>query len=139
MSNSEAQKSAGQLIRYGLVGIATNLIGYFVYLLITYWGGEPKVTMTLLYIVGTSIGFYGNRQWTFAHEGAILNSGVRYFAAHLIGYLINLTILIMFVDKLGYPHQWVQAAAIFVVAGLLFVIFKYFVFSKAESRLRGRE
>lgn len=122
-----------QLFRYGLVGIVTNLALYCFYLLITYLGIEPKKTMTMLYIVGAFIGFVGHRQWTFAHNGALLGSGARYFIAHLFGYLINFLILLTFVDRLGYPHQWVQVAAIIVVAGFLFVTFRYFVFPKAES------
>lgn len=124
------RRSATQFFRYGLVGIASNLSGYLLFLLITYWGMEPKIAMTLLYVVGATIGFFGNRQWTFAHKGASLVSGARYFIAHVFGYLINFLILLMFVDRLGYSHQWVQAVAIIVVAGFLFVVFKYFVFSK---------
>jgi len=128
MRNFAARKSVGQLARYGLVGIASNISGYLVYLLLTYLGGDPKVTMTMLYIIGASIGYYGNRQWTFAHKGTMLKSGAKYFIAHLIGYLINLSTLLIFVDKLGYPHQWIQAAAIMIVAGFLFMVFKYYVF-----------
>lgn len=132
----EKQRSARQLIRYGLVGIASNLSGVFVYLLITYVGVEPKKTMTLLYIVGAAIGFAGNRQWAFAHKGALLSSGFRYFIAHFFGYLINLFILLIFADRLGYLHQWVQAVAIVIVAGFLFLAFKYFVFPSANDRNR---
>ena len=132
----ETQSSAGQLVRYGLVGIVSNLSGYLVYLLITYWGVEPKKTMTLLYFVGAAIGFIGNRKWAFTHKGSALKSGIRYFVAHFFGYLINLLILLTFVDRLGYPHQLVQAVAVLVVASFLFLAFKYFVFSDIEGRNR---
>ena len=84
--------------------------------------------MTLVYIIGASIGFVGNRQWTFSHRGNATRAAVRYVAAHLLGYMLNFVILLVFVDRLGYAHQWVQAAAIVVVAGFLFVSFKYYVF-----------
>jgi len=119
-----------QLIRYGLVGIVSNLTIYFVYLLITYLGVEPKKAMTLVYIVGASIGFIGNRKWTFAHRGNFSSAALRYVLAHLFGYLLNFLILFTFVDRLGYAHQWVQAVAIIIVAGFLFIVFKYFVFRK---------
>lgn len=119
-----------QLIRYGLVGIVSNLTIYFVYLLITYLGVEPKKAMTLVYIVGASIGFIGNRKWTFAHRGDSSSAALRYVLAHLFGYLLNFLILFTFVDRLGYAHQWVQAVAIIIVAGFLFIVFKYFVFRK---------
>ena len=136
---AEVRRSATQLFRYGLVGIASNLSGYLLFLLITYWGVEPKIAMTLLYVVGATIGFIGNRQWAFAQSGTVLESGARYVIAHMFGYLINFLLLFVFVDKLGYSHQWVQAVAIFVVAGFLFVVFKYFVFRKTASSIRGGE
>jgi putative flippase GtrA len=117
-----------QLIRYGLVGVASNAAMYFVYLLITYLGVEPKKAMTLVYIIGASIGFIGNRKWTFAHRGDSARAALRYVLAHLFGYLLNFLILFTFVDRLGYAHQWVQAIAIIIVAGFLFIVFKYYVF-----------
>jgi putative flippase GtrA len=136
---TEIRRSAKQFFRYGLVGIASNLSGYLLFLLITYWGVEPKMAMTLLYVVGATIGFIGNRQWAFAHSGTVLGAGARYVVAHMLGYLINFLLLFIFVDRLRYSHQWVQAVAIFVVAGFLFVVFKYFVFPKTASSIRGGE
>lgn len=127
------EKGVLQLIRYGLVGVASNLAIYCIYLIITYLGVEPKTAMTFLYIIGASIGFIGHRQWTFSHRGNYFHSAIRYTVAHIGGYLINFLILLFFVDKLGYTHQAVQAAAIFVVAGFLFMVFKYYVF-KVKNR-----
>lgn len=127
-----AEKSKGsfkQLTRYAFVGIVSNLAGYLVYFLATNLGATPKITMTLLYGVGAAIGYIGNRNFAFSHKGSLLGSGIRYFFAHFFGYFINLAILIVFVDHLGYPHQWVQGAAIFLVAGFLFIAFKFFVFT----------
>jgi len=141
MSDSRAMaglgKSVGQLARYGLVGVTSNLMGYLVYLLLTSLGVQPIMTMTLLYVVGATIGFVGNRLWVFSHRGAAIASGVRYCGVHLFGYLINFIILFVFVTHLGYPHQWVQAMAMIVVAGFLFIVHKYFVFSDVEKRKRG--
>lgn len=126
-------RPARQLIRYSLVGVASNLALYCFYLLITYFGIEPKRAMTISYVVGASIGFVGHRKWTFAHRGALLGSSARYVIAHLLGYTINFLILLVFVDRLGYSHQWIQGGAIIVIAGFLFVTFRYFVFPMAEK------
>lgn len=123
------QKSWSQLLRYTLVGIVSNATGYLVYLLATYYGATPKITMSTLYVAGAVASFLGNRRVTFSFQGSLLGSGLRYFIAHLFGYLINLCILIVFVDKLGFAHQIVQAVAIFVVALFLFATFKIFVFA----------
>lgn len=117
-----------RLVRYAVVGIATNLAGYAVYLLVTWAGVEPKIAMTCLYAVGAAVSFVGNRNWTFGHRGSITAGAVRFAIAHLLGYLLNLSLLVIFVDRLGLPHQLVQGVAILVVALFLFVLFRAFVF-----------
>lgn len=128
MRLSEFRTAFGQLIRYGIIGLTTNLVGYGIYLLITTLGADPKLTMTLGYIVGATIGYTGNKKLTFRHEGNWLGSTIRYAIAHSIGYGVNFLLLHYLVDVAGYPHQYVQGGAIFVVAGVLFVLFKFFVF-----------
>lgn len=118
-----------QLLRYGVVGGGVNLMLYLGYLLINHLGLDPKKSMSLIYLVGVGIGFFGHRQWTFEHSGDARQSITRYMFAHLLGYFINLFLLFCLVDYFGYPHELVQGAAIFVVAAFLFIAFKYWVFS----------
>ena len=127
----KSRKSLIQLIRYGVIGLLSNVAGYLVFLLIVYMGVEPKLAMTFLYSVGAAVGFFGNKLWTFSHEGWLLNSAARYIIAHIGGYSINWLCLYWFVDRMGYSHQWVQAVAIFVVALYLFIVLKIFVFPEA--------
>ena len=122
-----------QVIRFGLVGLVSNALIYLIYIIITHVGVEPKKAMTVTYIVGVAIGFFGNRTWTFNHGGKLPSAALRYLIAHFFGYLLNLFILFLFVDLQGYTHQLVQAVAILVVAGYLFLASKYFVFSKKYS------
>lgn len=118
-----------QMIRYAIIGIASNLIGYVAYLLLTFFLVEPKIAMTLVYLTGASVGYFGNRQWTFTHKGKMLPALMKYSLAHAFGYTINFILLYVFVDRMLYPHQAVQFFAILVVAGILFLVFKRFVFA----------
>lgn len=129
------KKVISQLTRYALVGITSNVIGYLIYLAIVSLNVTPILTMTFLYGIAASIGYFGNRNFTFQFKGSLSGSGMRYCITHCAGYFINLFILIIFVNKLGYPHQWVQAVAIFVVAGFLFISFKFFVFRDADKHI----
>ena len=122
-------KTLRQLFSYALIGLLTNLLGYALYLLLTYLWGAPKLTMTTLYSAGALISFFANRRFTFRHDGRIGVAGVRYLFVQLLGYLLNLTLLVLFVDWLGFAHQVVQAVAIFVVAIFLFVLSRFFVFA----------
>ena len=122
-----------QVVRYAFIGIFSNLVGYMIYLMLTFFGATPKTAMTFLYGLGAAVGYIGNRRFTFAHHGNLLTSGARYLLAHFLGYLINLLMLVVCVDYFGYRHQWVQAAAILVVAGFLFIAFRFFVFADSDS------
>ncbi|MEI7445780.1 MAG: GtrA family protein [Burkholderiales bacterium] len=125
-----------RLLRYGLVGLASNLAGYLVYLAITALGAPPKATMTVLYGVGAATGYLGHRRWTFENGGSMTRSLPRYLLAHAVGYGLNWTLLHVFHDRLGYPHQAVQAVAIVVVAGVLYLLMGRFVFDPATRVAR---
>lgn len=129
-----SQKGRRQLLRYAVVGVLTNSLGYVAYLVSTYVGGTPKSTMTTLYIIGVLISFLANRSFTFQHNGPIGAAGMRFLAAHLMGYLLNLFLLFVLVDKLSFPHQYIQGMAIIIVAFFLFVLSRAFVFAPYRKR-----
>lgn len=117
-----------QLLRFGFVGLTTNLLGYLLYLSLTFAGLAPKVTMTLLYTSGATLSFVLNRRWTFGYKGAASRAGLRFAMAHVAGFGVNYAMLAMLHDQLGWPHELVQAMAVLVVAAGLFVAFRLFVF-----------
>lgn len=128
--NKKSGQSTGwrQLIRYGIIGLATNALGYCIYLLLTTFLLPPKLSMTILYAAGAIMGFIGNRRFTFDHHGDLSRSAQAYTLAHLLGWAMSYALLYVFSDLLGYPHQYVQAMSIFIVAGYLFLALRYFVF-----------
>lgn len=121
-----------QLARYAIVGLLSNVLGYLLYLVITALGMEPKLAMTLLYIIGTLQTFFFNRKWTFSHDGAHQGPFIRYILSYAFGYLLNLAALLILVDWAHWPHQIVQGAMIFILAAMLFLLQKYWVFAKTS-------
>jgi len=120
-----------QLMRYICVGAISNAAGYTTYLFLTYLGLAPTTAMTLLYISIAGFSFFGNKRITFMYDGHLLGAGMRYLIAHFLGYSINLAILVIFAERLGYNHALVQAVAIVTVAIYLFITLKLFVFRRA--------
>lgn len=118
----------GQVARYGVVGVLNNLLGYLIYLLITWLWLDPKVAVTLMYPIGAVTAYFGHARYSFAYSGRSSHGIIRYAIAHVIGYGANIGMIYVFSDRLGYPHQLVQAAAIVAVAGILYLLFRYFVF-----------
>lgn len=127
------RKTLRQLLSYLLIGLLTNVAGYTIYLFLAHLWGTPKTAMTLLYVGGATFGFFANRHFSFRHKGHMGTAGARYILAQLLGYLLNLTLLLIFVDWLGVAHQIVQAAAMVIVAIFLFVMLRIFVFASRQS------
>jgi putative flippase GtrA len=122
-----------QFVRYAAVGVVHNLSGYLLYLLATYLGAEPKLTMSVLFFLGVALSFLLNRSWTFQHSGYAARSLWRFVVVYLGGYALNLLALMWFHDRLGYAHQWVQGCAIVVIALLMFLLNRYFVFRASDT------
>ena len=121
----------GQLVRYVIVGLASNLLCYLAYLGLSALGMDPKLAMTILYAVGVLQTFFFNKKWTFRQDGAVPAAFYRYCFAYGVGYLLNLLVLYVLVDLQGYPHQIIQAVMIIVLAMLLFLGQKFWVFRPA--------
>jgi putative flippase GtrA len=120
------------MVRYSVIGVLNNLVGYMIYLLITWRWLDPKVAVTLLYPIGALIGYYGNSKFAFSYSGSHQTGLMRYVTAHVMGYMLNILILFVFVDLLAYGHFLIQAIAICAVAGVLFVLFRYYVFPSRD-------
>ena len=129
---TEIMNSFRQLLRYGIIGLVFNGLGFLLYLTLTHFGMGPKLAMSLLYAIGVLQTFVFNKQWTFAHQGTHGAAFVRYCTVYGMGYFVNWAALFLLVDKLGLPHQLVQCVMIFVVAAMLFMALKFWVFHKAS-------
>lgn len=129
-SSGEPFATLRQVIRYGVVGVINNAWGYLIYLLVTWFWLEPKLAITLLYPIGAATAYFGHARYSFSFRGKTSSGIWRFVLAQLIGYGVNVVMLYIFNDLLGFPHQLVQAASIFVVAGVLFLLLRYFVFQK---------
>ncbi|WP_295442955.1 GtrA family protein [uncultured Thiodictyon sp.] len=119
-----------QLIRYGVVGVLSNLAGYLVYIGVTWLGVGPKTAVSILYPVAVFVAYFGHARYTFADTERSSDGVFRYVVSHVFGYVTNLAALFVLHDLLGFPHELVQLFTIFLVSGFLFFLFKYYVFAE---------
>jgi putative flippase GtrA len=104
------------------------MLGYLIYFLLTWFWLDPRVAVTILYPVGVFIAYLGHSKYSFTYTGSHRHGLARFLLAYFIGYVVNITLLYLFSDILGFAHQFVQAGAIVVIAGTLFLLLRYFVF-----------
>ena len=105
-----------QFIRYGFSGLINNLLGYFVYLVLTFFWLKPKTAIILIYFLAGTTGYFLHMKYSFAYHGSNINVLLRYILTYMICYVINLLVLVILTDVFHFSHQLVQALAIFIVA-----------------------
>ena len=120
-------------LRYATVGAISNVTGYLIYIALNLVGCGPKMAMTLTYGVGVLQTFLFNRRWSFQFIGTTAPALVRYIFVYAVGYLINFLALMLLVDELGFPHVVVQGLMILIIATMLFLAQKYWVFRRASA------
>ncbi len=118
-----------QFAKYLAVGVLSNGLAYGLYLGIVQAGVNPILSMTMVYILASSVAFNANWRWTFRSEVNLSRSAIRYVASQIIGYVTNLLLLAGLYYVLGVPHHLAQIMGIGVVAIQLFLLNRYYVFS----------
>jgi putative flippase GtrA len=122
-----------QFFRFILIGIFSNLLLFGFYLFLTGFGVGYKTAMTLLYGIGIAQTFFLQKRLTFNHQGFFRSSFFKYLTAYGLGYLINFSALLFFVDYLAFPHELVQGLMILIIAVLMFLLLKLWVFRSATT------
>lgn len=124
----------GEAWRYAAVGLAANATLFAAYLLLTYWGLGSKLAMTLLYGLAVVQTFAFNKAWAFGRAGRTGLQFRRYCLAYAAGYGLNLMGLVLLTDVLGWAHQLAQGILILVIAVLLFLLQKFWVFRDPAAK-----
>jgi len=124
-----------RVLRFAVVGLASNALLYVAYLLMTSNGLGHKSAATVAFVLGVTQTFFANRNWTFGDIPARRGTYLRYGVAYAAAYFLNLGLLVVFVDLLGFPHRIVQGVLVLLIAGGLFLAQRYWVFDKVAPAI----
>lgn len=119
-----------EFLRYILVGLSLNSLGFLIYLALTNTGMHPLVVVSIFYPMSVLLGFFSHRKLTFQHQEKKLRGMVffRFILVYVMGYLLNLLMLYVLAGVYGFRHEYVQLLSILTIALLLFLSMKKFVF-----------
>lgn len=122
----------GQIIRFGISGVGLTLA-----VAATYWAVadllhvDPNVSLALVYIVFTVIGFVIHSKWSFKGHGSrdrVHVRTARFFITNGLGFLSNQFFVWLLVKHLGGPTWWPILPIVFVTPILTFTLNRKWVF-----------
>ncbi|MFM9852963.1 MAG: GtrA family protein [Sphingomonadaceae bacterium] len=132
MMTDDHREIAGQVIRFGLTGgLLTLLVAGSYWAIAELLHIDPMLSLTLVFIVFTALGYVLHSRWSFAGHGARDNVGVRglrFFASNSLGFLANQGFVWFLVKYLGGPTWWPIIPIIFVTPLITFTLNRRWVF-----------
>lgn len=117
-----------KLIRYGIIGIITQLIDFVTYAIFVHLGLNYIVADFVNNPISLSFNYIGHKYFTFQKMPWENKELGRYILNLIFNYIYTTAILVLFVDILNLDEIIAKIAQIIAVALINFFILKKFVF-----------
>jgi putative flippase GtrA len=122
----------GQIVRFGITGgLLTVGVAAAYWAVAELLGVDPLVSMTLVYLAFTGLGYLLHSRWSFKDHGSrdqMHVRTVRFFAVNTLGFLSNQFFVWLLTKHLGGPTWWPVIPIIFVTPVLTFTLNRRWVF-----------
>jgi putative flippase GtrA len=132
VANQEQRILLGQIIRFGLTGgLLTVMVAAAYWAVATFLGVDPMVSMTLVYLVFTGIGYFLHSNFSFKGHGDRDNPRtrtIRFFIVNTLGFCSNQFFVWLLTKHLGGPTWWPVIPIVFATPILTFTLNRRWVF-----------
>ena len=118
---------------YILFGIATTLVNIIAYYSLSRLGFSTAISTVLAWIVSVIFAFFTNRKYVFnATENSVLKQILGFFSMRILTGVIDLLIMVIFVDVLSFNGLLIKLISNVLVIVLNYVFSKFFVFKNMD-------
>lgn len=89
------------LLRYGVVGVVSNLLVYCCFLALIWSAVQPISAAAICYGLGLAISYFANRRWSFRSQAGHRSDLLRFLLAYGVGLcatLVFISVLTLFLS-----------------------------------------
>ena len=123
--------SIKQIIKYSVVGILINSIGYIFYIILSnLLGINPSISAILSGVMVTTISYYLNATFTFKVKNIERKITLNYYLLYISAIFIHSLIIFIFSNIYNFAHEIVAGVSLIIISLLLFLIQKFYLFNK---------
>jgi len=117
------------MLRWGAVGIFTNTIDYFLFILLYDPIKSVFIANLISASIATSINFFSHHRWTFRSEQTHTNSGAKYLINLIFWWLVS-TSIIKGLVVLDIDPRIAKLVPFLVIVPVNYFVLNYIVFKK---------
>lgn len=123
-----------QMLRFGTVGLLATLTHYACAVVAMRLGIAPVLANGIAFGCAFGVGFAGHLRWSFREQHADFATALlRYAIVAFAGFALNQFLFASLADRSSLPPEVLLAAVLLFVAGLNFVISKWWAFRAAAK------
>ena len=126
---SRWRSESAYLTRYAGSGALNTVAGFAVIFLLMTLGTSPFIANIGGYVVGFFLGFVVSKKFVFRSEGHFVTESIRYLAAFLVCFLLNLLALQIALSSFHLIGMLAQLLAASVYTGTMYICTRWFVFA----------
>jgi len=121
------------LRRYMGSGAFNTLVGFSVMFALMWVGVSPFIANIAGYAVGFVCGFILSKKIVFRSNGSFVSESIRYLIAFLLAFFLNLAVLHVLLNEIGFSVVLAQLGAAACYTGSMYILTRLYVFSAGLS------
>lgn len=125
----------GQLRRYSVVGVVSNICCYLVFLGLLRLRTTPVAATALCYLLGVAISYSANRRWTFRSRNRHRTDAICFAGAYTLGLAFSMAAMALLVRSL--PPAAAQVVVVVATATVIFTCLRVFGFGRSQAAGAG--
>ncbi|MEP7124955.1 MAG: GtrA family protein [Byssovorax sp.] len=122
-----------QFLRYGAVGVVSNLVLYLLFVVLNALGLSPIWAMTSSFAAGCCLTYFAHGRYSFRYGATKPILVVKYAFVYGSAYALNLVGLWVGTTRLGLSPRLAQIAMMVLIGVYLFLSARFFVFRTPSS------
>ena len=124
-----------QLIAYGIVGGITTVINFISYWVVSRFLYVPVVPSAIIaWVTAFIFAYWANRTFVFRSHNPILPEVTEFFLCRVSTGVLDVVIMFVFADLLGFYDMGVKVASSVIVIILNYIASKLFIFRNKGER-----
>lgn len=137
---SRWRSESAYLGRYAGSGALNTIAGFSLIFLLMALGVSPFLANAFGYLFGLILGFFVSKKLVFRSQGHVTSEGLRYLAAFVACFVMNLFVLQFALDSMHWnamPAQLLAAAAYTIIMYLMtrFLVFRAGINSSRHNQM----
>lgn len=134
----EEKKRAAEIISYLFFGVLTTIVNYVSYYVFTRpMGLSVTVATAWAWVLAVLFAFVTNKIWVFHSHTSTLVALTRelsaFVACRLFSGVLDVAVMWLFAEKLGWPDMWVKIGDNVFVTLLNYIFSKLWIFKKPKD------